>query len=314
MKTCILIIFILHILSCSILAQEADTANHYEQLEEKYQRLKDSVSRLSPFIPAVSSVLINHRQLELNFFASIISANNYRDDDGHLGDLNVRQTYLYRTLQATYGVSKHARFNAGVDVNIVMGRIDQDRTSSIFKVFDSGVEGNSRFARAITSVAARIRWRPLRRNYNFTIQSSVIIPTGISREKQQVLGYNQFFLLSQFLYNQPLSERLFLFSQLGLQYGFERDNVPAAFFSPISLYLSYLIPRKTIPFILFNYIPMFSKDNSWSYSRYTMQVGGGLQYQITRRLLVNAYYANDIKGKNYSDFNTYSLSLRYVLH
>lgn len=314
MKTCILIICMLHILSYRLFAQQTDTASYYQQLEEKYQRLKDSTSRLSPFIPAVSSVLVNHRQLELNFFASIISANNYRDDDGHLGDLNVRQTYLYRTLQATYGVSKHARFNVGIDVNIVMGRIDQDRNSSIFKVFDTDVEGNSKSARAITSVAARIRWRPLRRNYNFTIQSSAIFPTGISRTKQQVLGYNQFFLLAQFLYNQPLSERLFFFSQLGLQYGFERDNAPAAFFSPISLYLSYLIPRKTIPFILFNYIPMFMKDNSWSYSRYTMQLGGGLQYQITRRLLINGFYANDIKGKNYPDFNTYSLSLRYVLH
>jgi opacity protein-like surface antigen len=312
MKTCILIIFILHIFSHPILAQEKDTTNHYIQLEEKYQRLRDSVSRLSPFIPAVSSVLINHHQLEANFFASIISANNYRDDDGHPGDLNARQTYLYRTLQATYGISRNARFNVGLDVNIIMGRIDQDRNSSMFKVFDTDVEGNSKHARAITSVAARIRWRPLKRNYNFTIQSSVSFPTGISREKQQVLGYSQIFLTSQFLYNQPLSERLFLFSQLGLQYGFKRDNAPAAFFSPVSLYLSYLIPRKTIPFILFNYIPMFSKDNSWSYSRYTMQVGGGLQYQITRQLLVNGYYANDIKGKNYPDFNTYSLSIRFV--
>lgn len=313
MKTCILILFILHISAHPILAQEKDTTDHYYQLEEKFQRLKDSVSRLSPFIPAVSSVLLNHKQLELNFFTSIISANNYRNDDGHLGDLNARQTYLYRTLQATYGLSRNARFNVGLDVNIVMGRVDQDRSSSMFKVFDTDVEGASRHARAITSVAARIRWRPLKRNYNFTIQSSVSFPTGISQEKQRTLGYSQIFLMSQFLYNQPLSKRLFLFSQLGLQYGFKRGNAPAAFFSPISFYLSYLIPRKTIPFILFNYIPMFSKDNSWSYSRYTMQVGGGLQYQITRRLLVNGYYANDIKGKNYPDFNTYSLSLRYVI-
>jgi len=313
MKTCILIILMLYI-THSILAQEKDTTSHYQQLEEKYQRLKDSTSRLSPFIPAVSSVLINYKQIELNFFASMISANNYRDDDGHLGDLNARQTYLYRTLQATFGTTKHARFNIGFDVNILMGRIDQDRTSSMFKVFDSGVEGNSKFARAITSLAVRIRWRPLRRNYNFTIQNSFIFPTNVSNEKQQVLGYKQTFLTTQFLYNQPLSERLFLFSQLGLQYGFKRANAQEVFFSPISLYLSYLIPRKTIPFILFNYIPMFRKDNSWTYGSYTMQVGGGLQYQITRRLLINGYYANDIKGKNYPDFNTYSLSLRYVIN
>jgi hypothetical protein len=281
-------------------------------LEEKYQRLKDSVSGLSAFTPAVSSVLLNHKQREFNFFASVISANNYRNDEGHLGNLDVRQTYVYRTLQATYGLSRNARFNVGLDVNIVMGRIDQDRNSSMFKVFDTNVKDSSRHARAITSVAARIRWRPLKRNYNFTVQSSISFPTGVSQEKQWTLGHSQIFLMSQFLYNQPLSKRLFLFSQLGLQYGFERDNVPAAFFSPVSFYLSYLIPRKAIPFILFNYMPMFNKDNSWSYSHYTMQVGGGLQYHITPHFLVNGYYANDIKGKNYPDFNTYSLSLRYV--
>lgn len=104
MRTCILIIFILHIFTHTLLAQEKDSAEHYLQQEEKYQWLKDSVSHLSPFIPAVSSVLVNHQQLEANFFASVNSANHNRDDDGHPADLHVRQTYLYRTLQATYGV------------------------------------------------------------------------------------------------------------------------------------------------------------------------------------------------------------------
>lgn len=312
MKTCILILFILHTLTHSILAQEKDTTDHYYQLEEKYRRLKDSISGLSYFIPAVSSVLLNHQQREFNFFASVISANNYRNEEGHLGNLDVRQTYVYRTLQATYGLSRNTRFNVGLDVNIVMGRVDQDRNSSIFKVFDTDVKDASRHARAITSLAARIRWRPFKRTYNFTIQSSVSFPTGVSQEKQRTLGHSQIFLMSQFLYNQPLSKRLFLFSQLGLQYGFERNNAPAIFITPISLYIGYLIPGKAIPFILFDYTPMFNKDNSWSYSHYTMQVGGGLQYQITRHFLINGYYANGIKGKNYPDFNTYSLSLRYV--
>ena len=313
MKSFFLIILLSALFINGVLAQEKkDTIDRYQSMETRYQKLKDSFRISNPFIPAVSSVMIKHRQIELNYFASLASANRYRDIGGNLQDINARQTYLYNTLQITYGISKDVRFNIGLDVNAAMGRIDEDPNSSVFKVFDESVTGNSRHAGAITSFAPRIRWMPFKNNYRFTIQSSVILPMPVNDAKQQVLGHSQIYFLSQFLYNLPLSERLYLFSQLSLQYGFKRANVPAVFYSPLSVYLSYYIPKKLILFGLMNYVPIFTKESKWTYSRYTVQAGGGIQYQVSKQILLNAYYATDLKGKNYPNMGSYTISFRFI--
>jgi len=182
----------------------------------------------------------------------------------------------------------------------------------LFKVFNSDVEGNSKYARSVTSVSSRIRWRPLKNNYNFTVQSSVNFPTGVSTDKQSILGLSQVYFITQFLYNQPLSKRLFFFPQLSFQYGFKNNNASSVFYVPMSVYLSYLVPKKTILFALANYVPIFSKQNNTSYNSCTLQLGGGIQYQFSHHFLVNAYYANNITGKNYGDFESYNLSFRYI--
>ena len=292
------------------LAQNTES-NHYQHLEEKYEILKDSVASLHPLIPAVSSVIIRYHQLEINFFNSLITTNRFRDNNGDLKSLNARETYFYNTLQLTYGISKKDNFNIGIDLNSAMGRIDQDINSSVFKVFNSTVQGNSKYARAVTSISTRVRWRPFKKIYNFTVQASANFPTNLSPSRQIVLGPNRIYLITQLLYNQPLSKRLFLFSQLSFQYGFSNKDVQPISYLPVSTYLSYLLPKKTILFALANYVPIFSKQNSRNYI-YTFQLGGGFQYQISQKVLINLYYSNDISGKNYGDFNSYNLSLRFL--
>ena len=313
MRRMLLTILILPFLVNCALGQDKEADDHYKQLEEKYRRLRDSLSLLHPFIPAISSVMISKGQYEFNLFSSLATATRYWDADGNVGDLGARQTYFFSTLQVTYGVSRKSKFNVGLDVNSVIGRFDEDRNSSMFKVFNSSVEGQSRHASAITSIALRLRWRPLKRSYNFTIQTSVGLPISVSAEKQPVLGQSQFYFLVQLLYNQPLSRRLFLFTQYSIQYNFKRDNAPAILFSPVTTYLSFLIPRKIILFALLNYVPLFETERNWAY-RYTLQPGAGIQYQLSRSVLINGYYTNDIKGRNYPDFSAYNISLRFVTH
>lgn len=313
MKPFILIALMLHFFTSNIVGQDKkDSADRYQLMENRYQRLKDSFRLSHPFIPAVSSVVIKHKQVELNYFASLASANSYRTDAGDLVDVDIKQIYLYNTLQITYGLSKNERFNVGLDINSVVGRIDQDRNSSIFKVFNPSITGNDKYAFAVTSFAPRIRWRPFKNNYKVTIQSSVSLPTAVSEEKQAILGTNQIYFLSQFLYNQPLSKRLFLFSQISLQYGFKRTNTPAVFYTPVSMYLSYYIPKKVILFALLNYVPIFTNQNKWTYSHYALQPGGGLQYQISRQVLINAYYVRVVAGKNYPELAGYNISVRCI--
>ena len=285
-----------------------DTATKPDKWEQRYQVIKDSLALLYPTLPAVASVLIKERQVEVNFYNALLTGNRYRNDNGDIQDFNFRQTYLFSNLQVNYGVSRNERLNVGVGIQFVAGRIDGDRSSSMFKIFSSSREPGNFQESAITAIIPRIRWRPFARNYNFTVQSSVSIPTGISTAKQNILGRNQVYWLNQFIYNYPLSDRFFLLSQLSTQYGFKTESAPGSFSLPLSVYLSHFIPRKTVLFALVNYVPVFVKDNN----RSTFQAGAGIQYQLARQLLINGYYANDLLGKNYPDLSTYMIGLRYV--
>jgi len=256
--------------------------------------------------------MLTKNQLEVYLISSILTANKYRDDNGDLNRSNFKSMYLYNTMQINYGLSKEARWNIGMDINMIRARIDDDRNSSLFKVFSSEVDGNSRTATAITSIGPRLRFNPFQNNRSFNIQSSILFPVPYSEDKETILGQNQVFFNNMFLYNQPLAERIFLFSQLGIQYGFKKENVSAKFFPSATGYLSYFIPKRTILFALISYTPLFMKENSWNYSASSLQTGGGIQYQISKSLLVNAYYSTNIAGTNFQDFSSYNISVRYV--
>ena len=271
--------------------------------------MRDSLLRLHPLIPAVSSVVLNDQQVEIIFYNSLITANKTRDDHGNLNDLGVRVSYLYSTLQATYGISKNSRFNVGLDVNLRAGRVDPDENSSPVNIF------NSSQATAVASIGPRIRWRPFKNDYRFTVQSSLSFPTGISSANEKVIGVNRIIFLAQALYNQPLSKRLFLFTQASILYSGQKSYNPEELLTPISAYLSYLIPKKTILFAVFNYVPIFYNNlnnKDWYYYGYTFQIGAGVQYQISPKFLVNGYYTRDLVGRNYQGFNNYNLSVRYA--
>lgn len=307
------LIFILQVVVWYSFGQEETKPIGQDKFENQYKKLKDSAQYT--FTPAVSSVLLAHKQIEFNIFSALTTANQYRDTDGALMPINARQSYLYTVLQATYGTSKNGRLNVGIDLNTIIGRLDQDANSSLFKVFDPSVTGNSRYATAVSAITPRLRWRPLKNNYHFTIQTgfgiSIFTPSG---KQRNVIGPNPNYILGQALYNFPVTSRLFLFSQAGFQYSFSKDDAPETVYTPIAVFISYFIPKKTIPFVSLNYVSGFANDNRWAYKSYTLQVGAGVQYQFSRKWLVNNYYSTTIDGKNSVESNSYNLSIRFLYH
>ena len=285
---------------------------HVNKAEQRYKFLKDSLSKFR-LVPAVSMILIKKTEVEINLFNSILSATEYRDDLGTLKKLNARTTYMYNIMQVSYGVSQKLRVNIGFDVNLISGRIDHDPTTSIFKVFNSHTKLPSKYASAISSVAPRVRWQPFKRNMNFVIQSSFIIPAVSNDEKKDVLGQNQVSFSAQFLYSQSLSKHFFLFGQLSLQYGFSTSRIYSATYTPLAIYLSYVPTKRMVLFALVNYIPVFQKNTNWRYQSYALAAGGGLQYSISRSFLINSFYTNIFEGKNYGNYTGFNLGARLLI-
>jgi hypothetical protein len=283
----------------------------YQQLVKKYEAMKDSLSKVNPLLPAVSSVMMNKNQLEINLFNTILSTTSARNDDGELYNLNSRTTYLFNTLQLTYGVSKNSRLNLGLDIHLSSARIDNEN-SSLFKVYSSEVQGNSQFARAITSIGPRIRWKPIQDNYLFTVQSSFLFPVLNDAGKENLLGTSQTYFQSQFLYSFHPAESFFLFSQVGFQYGFKNEDASSKFYPAITGYGIYYIPKKTVLFALINYSPFFMNETNWEHFANALQIGGGVQYQISKNILINGYYTKYLWGTSYPAFNSYTIGLRFV--
>jgi hypothetical protein len=291
--------------------EKKDVSESYNKLVKRYEAMKDSLSKVNPLLPAVSSVMMNKNQLEVNLFNTILSATRARNIYGDLYDLNARSTYLYNTLQFTYGISENARWNLGLDLNLTSARIG-DNNSSMFEVFSSNVEGNSQFARAITSMGPRIRWKPFQDNYRVTLQSSILFPALKDEDIKYLLGKNQVYFQSQLLYNFLPNDRFFLFSQLGFQYGFKNEDVSTKFYPALTGYGVYYIPRKTILFSIINYTPFFMNETQWEHFANALQIGGGMQYQISKNILINGYFTKCIWGTNYPHFSSYTIGLRFV--
>jgi hypothetical protein len=314
MKTLCLSILFAKILVMSATGQDKnkERQNNYDQLVQRYENMRDSLLKLNLLLPGVSSVMMNKNQLEINLYNTLLSANKARNNNGEIFDLNTRSTYLRNTLQLTYGISKNFKWNAGLEVNFTTARIDNDTQSSMFKVFNSTVAGNSKFARAVTSIAPGIRWKPFQKNYNFTIHGSLLIPTINNTEKESLLGTKQFYFQSQFIYNFQADEHIFLISQMGFQYGFQYNDVSTKLFPNLGGHVAYYIPHKTILFALVNYAPFFMHEDSWKYTSDALQIGGGVLFQICKNMMINGYYTNYVRGKNNLCFKIYSIGLRFI--
>src|SRR5680860_1501204 len=128
-----------------------ETGDPSNKMEEKYLELKDSLSQFQPLIPAVSSVIIDHNQVEINFFNSLISSNSFRNMEGMTENLPFRQTYFYNSLQVTYGISKD-NLNLGFDLNTTSARIDYNRESSFLHIFLPNQGINRSSGLTITSI------------------------------------------------------------------------------------------------------------------------------------------------------------------
>ena len=304
----------LHLIAGHIYAQEknGDKDNGQKKFADELKHIRDSLALVSPLVPAVSSIILHKDQVEIILFNSLLTANQYFDDHGNRNNGAQRASYFYSTVQAMYGVSKTDRFNVGLDLNTSFGRIDQNRNSSPFAVFGHKTTGNNYEAKAVTSFGPRFRWRPFKKTYRFTVQGGVDFPTGISTSSEGVLGLNRIYANAQLLYNQPISKRLFFFSQLTVEYGFKREYYPPVAYTPVSGFLSYYIPEKIILFALINYEPVFTKGESWSKTASTAQLGAGLQYQVSHRVLVNGYYAKNAFGTNYQFFSNYNIGMRFA--
>ncbi len=225
------------------------------------------------------------------------------------GDFDERATFFTTIASFLYGASH--RLNIGFDLRYRMVRYGAE-SDSPFRAFTDPTR------LGVTTIGPKIRYAPVPKWTNFSIQSAFWFPIGndlAGRSGDQrfidwdgptwwTQVFNDFSLGSKF---SLFTELDFLLEDIG-----SRDNGRINRFStPVILIFSYFPNPKTTLYTLANYSPFWQEDYDYFY-----QLGLGAKYQFNPNLELEAsytYFTNEFLIQNRGRAATYNLGIRFNL-
>ncbi len=202
-----------------------------------------------------------------------------------------RSTFFTSQISSLYGVSN--TFNAGVELRY-RRVLNSSLPSSSTDVFSSN---DMQFRQGITTIGPKIRWAPVPKWGNFSIQSTLWIPLENDLEGVYDQGennkiyadwnsptfwtqiFNDFSLGSNF---SLFTEVDFLWEDLG-----GNDDDFNRISTPGTLILSYFPNPKTTIYALGGFSPYYLDEFDYFY-----QAGTGLKYQFTRKFELEFLYTH----------------------
>ena len=238
-----------------------------------------------------------------------------------------RETFASSLIQFTYGITKSARFNLGVDIKLgSSGRASKDSSfSAISRAF--AFKNNDSTRVGVSTVGLRAKIQPFKAVSNFTMQSSLLIsPTANAEGKGPeddgtgalyFLEWDRIQWWNQFFYTKDLrNSQLFLELDLWYRFGYKKENA-TALDVPVTVIYSYFPTSKSTVYGLFSHTtrnqfnPNSYDDGITSAAEFT-SAGIGAKYQLLPSLNLELLYTKFLRGTNSGLGNTFSFGLRYV--
>lgn len=252
------------------------------------------------------SKLIGKGQWDIKWFNNLYT----ETEDTFNGDIP-RNVFFTSTLDVFTGLGDNKRVNLGVLLefrsNTISGRGLFD-----FLSFD-GEEGSARSG--LTSIAPAIKFTPFANVGNFSIQSALFVPLVDNETENGVfLDQNGFIWQNRFFYDYSFADGKWqLFSELNseLNFGDEGDSFAnnSLRLTP-GLFLSYFPSSKFTVLALAQHSQLLDLGNEFSQD--FTALGGGVKYQLTDELNIEALYTNFVRGNDTGLGQTYNIGLRAV--
>ncbi len=297
-------------LLASALTYAQDDTNDKE-MQDGPQPSKSNIQQYTP------SKLIGKGQIDLKWFNNLYTQTKSTFSDGK----EPRQTFFTSTLEAYTGVGENKRWNVGAIFEFRSNVINDRGALDVFS-FD-GEEGTARSG--LTSIAPSIKFVPLASVSNFSIQSSFFIPLvdqetdgGVFLDQAGFIWQNRFFYDHTF----P-GDKWQLFTELNSEFSFGKDAVRdtggdtvEGSFANNSLnltpgvFLSYFPSSKFTVLGLVQHSQRIDLGNNFAQD--FTAVGGGVKYQLTDALNIEALYTNFVRGSNTGLGQTFNLGLRAI--
>lgn len=204
-----------------------------------------------------------------------------------------RSTFFTAQVSSLYGVTDY--FNAGVELRYRRVLNDGLPSSSV-DVFGAN---DQNFRQGITTIGPKIRWAPVPKWSNFSIQSTLWIPLesdleGVSPDQNGQGGkifadWNSPTFWTQFFNDFSLGSNFSLFTEVdflwedlgGNDEDFNRISTPG------TLIVSYFPNPNTTVYALGGFSPYLQEEFDYFY-----QAGAGLKYQFSRKFELEVLYTH----------------------
>ncbi len=269
--------------------------------------------------------LLRKGKIDVTLFNSVYT----QDKSNWLGTdySGFRETFYSTLLQFTLGTSKNARINLGLDVNIKSNARSSDSTySSLTEPLNFSNTDSSRFG--VTSIGLRIKIAPFKGNDNFSLQSTFLFPTiehpeGFSdpsgANNLYWAEWDRYVWWNQFFYTKSFGTKFQLFTEVDLLFRFASNPDQISFLDmPTSIFLSYFPAKKLTIYAMAQYVPRFTSNTNpaettdWVISSNYTAVGGGLKYQLSKKIQLEFLYTNFVNATNAGLGESFNLGIKFL--
>lgn len=242
-------------------------------------------------------------------FETKIFNNLYTQKTGSQDQLTNRSTFFTTAVSFLYGLNN--RFNIGFNTRYRRVR-NSALPSGVFNVFGSGEAGSTRHG--ITAFGPQIRYAPVEKWTNFSIQSSFVFAIGkdlAGSATQPYIDWNGATWNTQLFNDFPIGNNFSLFTEIDVlleDIGSSSKGHLNRLSTPATLILSYNPNRKTTIYALGGYSPYWQSEFD-----YFVQAGIGAKYQFTPKVeleLLATDFSNKFLSNSGGQAATYNLGLR----
>jgi len=255
----------------------------------------------------IVSSTIPKGSVELKIFNNL-----YSQRTGSVDNLTDRSSFFTTIVSALYGLSN--RFNIGINTRYRKVR-NTSLPSSPFSVFGSGEEGSSRSG--LTAIGPQIRYAPVPKWTNFSIQSSFVLPVGTDLAGSATQAYIDWTgptWNTQFFNDFPIGTKFSLFTELAVLFediGSNENGHVNRLSTPVTGIFSFTPSTKLTVYALAGYSPYWQSDFDYFY-----QYGIGSKYQFTPDVEIELLYTdftNEFLSNTGGQAETINIGFRFNL-
>lgn len=225
-----------------------------------------------------------------------------------IGDGSFRSTFFTSFLTSLYGVTD--RISAGIELRYRMVH-NGGADATQWDVFQFSDAENLR--NGITTIGPKVRFAPVPKWSNFSVQSALWIPLKNDWEGTAVKPYidwNGLTWWTQFFNDFPIGSQFSVFTEIDILWedistseeGYNRLS------TPVTVIGSFFPNKKTTLYALANWSPYLTTEDG-----YFWQAGMGAKYQFTRNFEIEVlynYFTNRFLNENDGNASTLNFGIR----